>query len=312
MEENSKIIERKNIIISVLLVIVIALAGLCVYMFLIKPNEKQEVKDNNNLQQETIDLSKADTINSFKIIEFKPKKLTALSGEKTFDVGSMENTTLNIKVANNKVTVTYKSNKTITKEYNDVKGVYYVDYSGCSTNVYVYIFSGSKLYLVKLHNVDEEYSEADLIKEIDNSKNYDSVYEDYLHPGTCDHYSLFVGHTSDGKYYDLATGIEYIDNLYYYYDDGNHYIKNDMTYKFGELTGKTKYAFIDEGDEKLDAFIDDNDNLYVKDFEKENAYKLNSNSKVVKVEYVFENYPRYVITLADGTNTEVTYSNLYK
>ncbi len=73
MEENSKIIERKNIIISVLLLVVIALAGLCVYMVFIKP--KDNIKKDTNIQENkqgtnkefdsSIDLSKVDEFETF-------------------------------------------------------------------------------------------------------------------------------------------------------------------------------------------------------------------------------------------------------
>ena len=317
MEEENKIIKRKNIEIAILSFVVILLLGLCAYMVFIKP--KDNIKKDTNIQENkqgtnkefdsSIDLSKVDEIKTFTVMEFNPEKLSTLQGEKTFNVGSMENTTLNIKIENKKAVVTYKSNKTITREFSDVKNVYYVDYSGCSTNVYVYIFSGNKLFLVKLKNVDEDYSESDLIKEIDNSKKYDVVYEQYLHSATCDHYSAFLGKTSDGKYYDLETGVEFVDKIYYYYDNGNNYIKNDKTYKFGDNTGKIKFAFIDEGDETLDAYIDENNYLYE---EGDNGYKLNSNSKVVKIEYVFDNYPRYVIYLDSGITEEISYTELYK
>ena len=184
-----------------------------------------------------------------------------------------------------------------------MKNVYYSKYGECAFNLYLYILSKDKLYLIA-------YPDIDSVKEISNSNNYVDIYMDYLHDSTCDSVQFWLGHTADGKYYDLSTSTEYIDNTYYYYDNGNNYIKKDKSYKFGDNTGKIKLAFLDSVNETLNGYIDENNYLYKEEYDEgEYYYKLISNSKVVKVEYL--DYV-YHITLANGETKELTYSVIYE
>ena len=324
---------NSKVLIILMALIIVGLAGYIVYTKLIQKDDKPEPKPNNtqeqgnnnsddngknNNQQTTnndLDLSQIST-KSFKVRGFQPEKLETIQGEKKFDLVGENNATFSVSIDENKSTIKYKSNtKSITKEFNNVIKVVYSDYGNCSPHTLVYVITSSKIYLVNIDDYSDSYennlTESNFVKEISNSNNYVDIYIDYLHPASCDFIPLWLGRTADGKYYDLGTSTEYKENTYFFYDDGNNYVKNDKTYKFGNNSGKIKLGFIDAVDEELVAYIDENNYLYKFNYDTHSGYKLVSNEKVKKVQKQGE---KYSFIFANGSQEEldINYLNAYK
>ena len=301
---------NNKVLIILMALIFVGLAGYIVYAKFIQ-------KDDNNQPTTNADLDISQiSAKSFKVRDFKPEKLEVIQDEKKFELVGENNATLLVSVDETKSTIKYKSNtKSITKEFNNVSKVFYSDYGNCSPHTLVYVISGSNIYLVNIDNnsnlYEEKLTDSNFVKEISNSNNYVDIYMDYLHPATCDFIPLWLGSTADGKYYDLGTSTEYKENTYFYYDDGNNYVKNDKTYKFGSDSGKIKLGFIDVVNEKLRAYIDENDHLYEFNFDTYSGYKLVSNEKVKKVQKQGE---KYSFIFANGSQKElnIDYLNVYK
>ncbi len=326
---------NNKILIILMALIIVVLAGYIVYAKIIQKDDNTESKSNNiqennnsqnennntqtdNNQQTTntdLDISQI-SAESFKVRDFMPEKLEVIQKEKKFELAGENQATLSVSVDETKSTIKYKSNtKSITKEFNNVSKVFYSDYGNCSPHTLVYVISNSKIYLVNINNYSDSYEEnltdSNFVKEISNSNNYVDIYMDYLHPSTCDFIPLWLGRTADGKYYDLETSTEYKENTYFYYADGNNYVKNDKTYIFGNNSGKIKLGFIDEVDEELRAFIDENNHLYEFNYDTYSEYKLVSNEKVKKVQKQGEKYS-FIFANGNQKELDIDYLNAYK
>ena len=317
-----------KIVFILMALIIVCLVGYIMYTKFIQKNDNPETKPNNtqennntqtdNNQQATnngLDVSQI-SAKIFKVREFNPEKLEEIQKEKKFELVGENNATLSVSIDGTKTTIKYKSNTmSLTKEFDNTSKVFYSDYGNCSPHTLVYVISNSKIYLVNIDNYSDSYEEnltdSNFVKEFSNSNNYVDIYMDYLHTATCDFIPLWLGHTADGKYYDLGTSTEYKENTYFYYDDGNNYIKNDKTYKFGNNSGKIKLGFIDAVDEELRAYIDENDHLYEFNYDTYSEYKLVSNEKVTKVQKQGE---KYSFILANGNKKEldIDYLEAYK
>ena len=318
-----------KIVFTLMALIIVGLAGYIVYTKFIQKDDKPEPKPNNTQEQgnnnsddngknnnqqssnnTVLDLSQIST-KSFKVRDFQPEKLETIQGEKKFDLVGENNATLTINFDGTKATLKYKSNKkNITKEISNVSKVSYSDYGICSPHTLVYVISSNKIFLVNIDNYsdsyEEELTESNFVKEISNSNSYADIYMDYLHPATCDFIPLWLGRTADGKYYDLSTSTEYSGNTYFYYNDGNNYVKSDKSYKLGNNSGKVSVVFIDEVDEDLEAYIDANDYLYEFDYSEESwgRYKLVLKEKVVKVQKQEE---KFIFEFANGEKKELEF-----
>ena len=297
-----------KIVFALMALIIVGLAGYIVYTKFIQKDDKPEPKPNNTQEQDNntvLDLSQIST-KSFKIIDFEPEKLEELKGEKTFEDYSHDSK-LQVIVNEEKATITYKSeNLNISKSFDNVNKVVYSNYGNCSSAFFVFVFSNNKVYLINVTNRIDEVTEKNIVEEIKDSSKYVDIYMDYLHPATCDFIPLWLGRTADGKYYDLSTSTEYSDNTYFYYNDGNNYVKSDKSYKLGNNRGKVSVVFIDEVDEDLEAYIDANDYLYEFDYSEESwgRYKIVSKEKVVKVQKQEE---KFIFEFANGEKKELEF-----
>ncbi len=323
-KNNNVVQEKKNnnktigIVVLVIGLLLVCFAGY--KLFIEKPktdqpkNNNTQETENTNSYSSNLDLSKIET-KSFEVTKFNPEKLEEIQKEKIFELEDENIATLSVSVDDTKTTIKYNSNtKSITKEFNNTSKVFYSNYGICSPHTLVYVISNEKIYLVNIDNYasiyEETLTDSNFVKEIDNSNNYDGIYMAYLHPATCDFIPLWLGHTADGKYYDLATNTEYEENTYFYYDDGYNYVKKDKTYKLGNYSGKIKIGFINIFSEVLDAFIDENEYFYEMDYEL-NTYKLVSNEKIAEVK---QEEDKLKLAFSDGKKIEIEldYLEAYK
>ena len=314
-ENNNVQKETKNnskVLIIIMALVIVGLVGYIVWTSFIQKSNTNEPKDNNTQETNTsnLDVSQIST-KSFELKEFDPQKLDIIESRHVFELDGENNASMMVRVDGTKATILYRSReKNITKEIDNVSKVFYSDYGLCSPHKLVYVISNEKVYLVNIDNYSDLYeetlTEGNFLKEIDNSNNYDSIYRATLHPATCDFIPLWLGHTADGKYYDLATNTEFKENAYYYYDDGNNYINSDETYKLGNDSGVVKLAFVNEVSEFLDAYINTNDYFYEYNHET-NKYNKLSDKKVTEIK-IEEDILK--ITFADGSKQEIQMETL--
>ena len=315
LNNNEKTNNTNKIIFALMALIIVGLVGYIVYTKFIqkedktKPNDTNE-QENNNSSLELLQI----TTKPFKVRDFNPEKLETIQGEKKINLVGENNATLTINYDGSKAILKYNSNeKNITKEISNVTKVSYSDYGDCSQHILVYVLSSDKIFLINIDSNSDSYeenlTENNFVTEISNANNYVNIYMDHLHPATCDFIPLWLGRTEVGKYYDLSTHTEYIDNTYFYYNDGNNYIKSDKSYKLGNNSGKVSVVFIDEVDEDLKAYIDENNLLYEFEDSEENLgrYKTVSQEKVVKVQKQEE---KFIFEFANGDKKELDFGSL--
>ena len=291
----------------ILLIVGLLLFGIAGYKILTEKKDNPPSEDNQDANTIVgIELSQV-SVRPFKIDEMQKEKMELLKGEKDFEMAN--NFVIKASFNGNKAIISYNKDGNINKEFDNVSKVFYISYGQCMPAIAIYIISGDSIYMVDAIDVDVTIEE---LQEVNNASKYVDIYRGILHPRSCGYTPIWLGYTSDGKYYDLKTNTEYIHDSYYYYNDINNYIKNDMTYKFESNTGKVKAFFIDDNEDELVAFIDDNNNLYKLDYEK-GGYKLESTQKVTKIDKRkgSDSDMVYVI-FADGTKSELGAYDLIK
>ena len=315
MENNNHVVENINRqgnngykkVALVLLLIGLLLFGIAGYNIFLEKETNPQNEDNQDTNSLAgIELSQV-SINSFKINELIKEKMEALKGEKSFEMAN--NLTIKVSYNGNKVVISCSKGEILNKEFDNVSKVFYTSYGNCFPAIAIFIISGDSIYMVDALDDDVTIEE---LKLVNNASKYVDIYKGILHPKSCNQTSIWLGHTSDGKYYDLKTNTEYIHEKYFYYNDIDNNIKSDMTYKFGSNTGRVKAFFIDDNYDDLVAFIDDNNNLYKRDLDNE-GYKLESTQKVTKIDKRKGTSTDMVYAIfADGTKSELGDYNLIK
>lgn len=218
-------------------------------------NENDEVdvrickKINLDNIDKKIDVSTINLNNKLSEKDFTPKKLEEVA--ETIDEASFD-TEYKYKYDNGIFYI--KDNNNYSKEYNNVKKVYYHRGSSCGYYIELFIMTEDKIYLLILDG-----TAAILEKEIYQNESYDSIYSVFVHSLTCGAEYKFVAHKSDNTFYNLKTNKQLDMTIKYNYYD---ILTTDRRFNDYDTKLTTKAVIKDNVVNAIKYIIDSNDYLY--------------------------------------------------
>lgn len=242
-----------------------------------------------------IDISSINLNNKLRENDFTPIKLKEVAetiGETVYELD------YRYKYENN---IFYLKDKNgFTKEYNNVKKVYYNKVGGCTFNIEFFVFTEEKIYDIDIDNSRQFLNEKESSiyeKQVYQNNSYDSIYSILARSLTCGAEYKYIASKDDKLFYNLSTG-EQLDMSIKY----NDYDILTTDRKFNDYNTKldTKLIMKDTVVSKIHYIIDSNDYLYGYIYDEENtSFKKLSDKKVKTIYYNEENKYSYIQFIDD-------------